>query len=331
MAEQYLRKSSLVVGAPGGDALEFSDFHFKFFIRKGDIQTPNSIDIRIYNLSTGKDGSTPVGTANKLLSGQSGPGGSSEFTAVSLQAGYEGSFGLIFAGNIVQVRIGRESQADTYVDIRAADGDEAYNFAVINKTLAAGSKTVAAIDAIADSMKLQKGFISTLPDTSLPRGKVMYGMARDHMRDVAQTLGANWSIQDGKLQVVSLTGVATGEVTVINSGSGMIGWPEQTPNGIRVRTLLNPNIKIGTIIQIDNASILAYQLPLGLSQQVANTLVPRTDWDGYYVVWFTEHHGDTRGQDWYTDIICLAVDSSNIPGFLNQKVPASNVGVLRDG
>ena len=25
-----------------------------------------------------------------------------------------------------------------------------------------------------------------------------------------------------------------------------------------------------------------------------------------------EHHGDTRGQDWYTDMTCLAVDATLI-------------------
>lgn len=324
MAQQYLRKASLVIGAPGSTALDFSDFHFKFNIRKGDLQTPNSIDVRIYNLSTGTNGTSPAGTANRLLAGQAGPGGSSEFTTLSLQAGYEGSFGLIFIGNIMQVRLGRESQADTYADVRAADGDEAYNFAVISKSLVAGSKTVNAINAVAESMDLPVGFTSPVEnDPNYPRGRVLFGMARDQMRKISKTAGANWSIQDGKLQMVSLTGFVTQDVTVINSASGMIGWPEQTPNGIRVRTLLNPNIKSGSIIQINNASILDYQLPLGISSLVANSLIPRKDWDGYYVVWFVEHHGDTRGQEWYTDIICLGVNSSVIPQFLNQSTPAA--------
>lgn len=37
------------------------------------------------------------------------------------------------------MRRGRESQTDTLLDIIVADGDSAYNFAVVNSTLAAGS------------------------------------------------------------------------------------------------------------------------------------------------------------------------------------------------
>ncbi|MGC8165472.1 hypothetical protein ACP3WT_28400, partial [Salmonella enterica] len=61
-----------------------------------------------------------------------------EFTRIVLQAGYAGNYGIIFDGSVKQVRRGRENQTDTYLDITAADGDSAYNFAVVNTSLAAG-------------------------------------------------------------------------------------------------------------------------------------------------------------------------------------------------
>ena len=92
-ALQWLRKVSLVMGQIGGKSLDLSEFRFTFSVKRGDTQTPNTVRIRIYNLSDS--------TAHKL-SGK-------EFSQVVLQAGYEGNFGIIFIGEVVQARRGRES------------------------------------------------------------------------------------------------------------------------------------------------------------------------------------------------------------------------------
>lgn len=328
MGQQYLRKSSLVVGVPGQQSLDLSQLHFKFTVRRGDLQTPNTLDVRIYNVSDA--------LAKGLLVGNNqtqAVTNSAEFSQISLSAGYENAqFGLLFQGSIIQVRLGRESQADTYVDIRAADGDSAYNFAVVNTSLAAGSTPAQHVNVNAAAMNLPQGFAAQLPATALPRGKVFFGLARDSMRQVAQANGVNWSIQNGQMQTVSLQQFVPGEVTVLNSASGMIGWPEITANGIHVRVLMNPNIKIGGVVQIDNKSVLEYLLPTGLDFNIAQAVVPRVDADGYYVTWIAEHTGDTRGQEWYTDLICLAVDQSILlqSGILNKftVAPAPSVRVV---
>ena len=108
--QQYLRKAVVAVGSAGGAGQDFSAFRCVFNVRRGDFQNPNSCDLRIYNLSDD--------TAHSLANPNS-----AEFTQVAISAGYDGNFGLIFNGTIKQVRIGRENQKDTYVDITAADGD----------------------------------------------------------------------------------------------------------------------------------------------------------------------------------------------------------------
>ncbi len=57
-----------------------------------------------------------------------------------MQAGYEsGAYGIIFKGTIKRIKTGRESAIDSFLEIMAADADEAFNFAFVNKTLAAGA------------------------------------------------------------------------------------------------------------------------------------------------------------------------------------------------
>ena len=45
--------------------------------------------------------------------------------------------------------------------------------------------------------------------------------------------------------------------------------------------------------------------------------------DGYYYVMVVEHRGNTRGGDWYTDVLCVATDATLYPGDLGRPAPAA--------
>ncbi|QYY30233.1 hypothetical protein K2O51_22945 [Cupriavidus pinatubonensis] len=313
---QFGRKVSLILGQDSGDALDLSELRFRFNVRRGDLQTPNSARIRVYNVS--------ADTARRAQK---------EFSRVVLQAGYAGNFGLIFDGTIKQVRRGRESQTDTYLDITAADGDSAYNFAVVNTTLAAGSTPADHVAAACTAMNpygVTQGYLPELPSNPLPRGKVMFGMAREFMRWTARTCQTVWSIQDGKVIMVPETSYMPGDIPEITAETGMVGLPEQTQNGITVKMLLNPSIKIGRLIWINNASVQQYEYSLNVGQQAQNERIEqqaKLQDDGYYYVMIAEHEGDTRGNDFYTDVICLAADVTVLPDNFKDKatVPPDNV------
>lgn len=313
---QFGRKVSIIVGQDGGDALELSDLRVIYNIRRGDLQTPNSARLRVFNVSE---------TTKQRIQ--------REFTRVVVQAGYGGNFGILFDGTIKQVRRGRASQTDTYLDITAADGDSAYNFAVVNTTLSAGSTEADHVAAACTAMNpygVTQGYLPELPKNPLPRGKVMFGMAREFMRWKARTLQSVWSIQDGKLIMVPETSYMPGEIPVITSETGMIGMPEQTQNGIQIKMLTNPSVKVGTLIQIDNASVQRYEYSLNIGQQAQNERIEqqaKLQDDGFYYVMVAEHDGDTRGNDFYTDVICLAADVTVLPDSFKDRaaVPPENV------
>lgn len=302
---QYLRKASLIVGRDNGPAVDLSELRIAFAVHRGDIQTPNSADIRVYN---------PAPNTITAIR--------EEFTRVVLQAGYDGNFGVIFDGQIKQVRRGRESQTDTYVDITAADGDTAYNYSVSALTLAAGSTPANELEALIRDMArfgVQRGYIpDDLPGVKRPRAKVIYGMTRDRLRQLCKNTSSSWSIQDGKIDLIPLTAYKPGDVPVLNSATGVIGLPEQTQNGIRLRVLLNPNLKIGQAVKLDNDAIQRYRYNLGINQQPANENTASTsslNEDGLYYVMVAEHQGDTRGPAWFTELTCLAIDATVTPIF----------------
>ena len=311
---QYLRKATLVISSGGTtgnnisaytavDALDLSEFHFTFSTKQQDVESPNNCSIRVYNLS--RD------TVETILK--------REYAKVTVQAGYQSAFGVIFTGNIKQYRIGRENATTTYLDILAADGDEAYNYAVVKQTLAAASTPADRLNAAIAAMNpngVTAGTIAPATGGVLPRGKVLFGMARAIMRQETQNMGMTWNINNGKVNVVPLTGYRPGEAVRLSSLTGLIGIPEQSENGLQVRCLLNPRIAVGGLVQIDNKSVnqtvqqSPSAAPIAYNSYVGIQLLARVTNDGLYRVYVAEHQGDTRGQLWYTDLVCLALDPS---------------------
>jgi hypothetical protein len=289
---QWLRACTLVVGG-STSGLDLSQLRIKFTTHKGDVETPNNADITVYNL------------APETLSRIRG-----EFKRVVLSAGYQGNCGVIFDGQIRQVR-NRTEGADTLTEITVADGDRAYNYSTVSATLAAGVRPTGQIAAAATAMADKGTALGYLPDLAgqaLPRGKVIWGMARKVLRDVTQSTDTTWSIQDGLLQVLPGTGYLPGADVVLTSATGLIGSPEQTNDGIKARCLINPRLKIGGRVKLDNASIQTAKkdLKLGAFDKSA-----KLDRDGWYRILKAEFTGDTRGSDWYADLLCIGLDDTS--------------------
>lgn len=300
MTVQFGRKLSVAIGPAGGTGLEFESFKVTFQVRRGDIQTPNSADVMIYNVKPQ--------TANQIST--------KEFNELRIQAGYEGNFGLIFQGNVKQVRIGREDAVNTYVSITAADGDSAYNFAAIRRSFARGFQPRNAIEAFLSSMGnfgIKPGYVPELPQSGKFRGRVFYAMTRDELRDFSAAYNVQWSIQDKALTFIPRTGYIPGDPVIISPQTGLIEVPEQTQNGIETRVLLNPQLKIGKLVKLENTTINLLRYGLDTGSQANNQFLAqsvKTNAQGLYYVMSAEHSGDTRGDAWWTDLVLLAVDSA---------------------
>lgn len=306
MTQQYLRKVRLIVGgttAPGvaanpGDGIDLSELHIRFQVRNATSQSLKQAAITIYNLSSD--------TANQIQN---------EFTRIELSAGYGDEVALIFKGEIATVRNGRLNATDTFVEIIAQDGDAAYNYSVSNRALAKGwtpDQMYSALLQDLSSFGVTAGYKPDFSAESASRGMACYGMTRDYLRDLAEQQGCEWGIEDGKLNFIPITSYVPGEAFVLNAASGLIGTPAQTIGGIEITSLLNAQIKAGGQVQIDNASLSTKTIR---NQIVGETpqLVAGTDKDGAYKALLVAHVGDTRGLEWYTKMICVAVDGSAFP------------------
>lgn len=156
-----------------------------------------------------------------------------------------------------------------------------------------------------------------LSQPKYPRGIPLAGMAHEILRHVALSKGALWSIQQGKVDIIDQKKPVTGGVTVMNSNTGMIGWPQQTPDGVLVRSLLNPALQPNGRVQINQKSIQQAEQdnnPVsGAGSQknfdLTNTgLIAR---DGIYRIIFMTRAGDTRGSDWFDESMCIAAQGAS--------------------
>lgn len=289
----WLRQLAFVVGDASGKGLDLSGLRVRFTVTSASVQTLKRLEARIYNLS---------GAHAKQIQNQ--------FTQVLLQVNYENQpAAVIFAGTICQIGIGRENATDSFVDIVAADGDIPYNWATVNQTIAAGWTPITVQNALDTSLQhfgVSMGASPSLSQNGAPRGRVLYGMTRDELRQFSNSNGLWWTLENGTLDFQKQLGYIPGGHVVVSSATGMIGIPTQTADGVVVRTLLNPQIRTGRLLQIDNASISQTDIRTVASPSDIPFL-PSLDNDGLYIAYHVVHFGDTRGNEWYTDSICTAL------------------------
>jgi len=300
---QYGRKTGLIVGS-GNSALDLSKLEIEFRTTQADFNAPSTALIRIFNPSPN--------TINKIQK---------EFTAVALQAGYvNGPFGVIFNGQILQTKTGKLDNVTRFLDMMCADGSLYHNFGFVNSTVAANASNQDQLNATKQALSnanvtVDPNANTTISQTGgiLPRGKVLYGLGSLYNDQLADKTGSSWYIEDGKLNFVPLNGYKPGEAVVINSTTGMIGVPETTEQGIMVRCLLNPKLKLAMKVQLNNNEITTTTVkqlggyPTYTSIPLYATLNP----SGIYRLIVKEHMGQSRGNAFYSNLICLNIDASS--------------------
>lgn len=307
MTTQYLRNCQLLLENET-DALDLSEMHVQFHVHQALVGTPNWAVIRVFNLSQ----------QTIQLAGQ-------EYRNLSLSVGYEGELGTIFEGVIRQFNAGRRLNAtDTFIDFVCQDGDFGYNHTSVNRTLSAGWSRIDEINLLQDEFSkngIGSGHKSDLPSGQFPRGKVYFGAARDYMYQLSDNVGADWSIQDNKLILVGSNQNLPQQAIDLTAETGLIGLPEQTVDGINLKCLINPKIKFGGVVKLDNSAIQAANISPDLTQP---QYIPGIDRDGLYKVFSISHTGDTRGNDWYSDIICAGLTADwPLDGIVTRVIPNS--------
>ena len=339
MSKNWMRHFELLLTDSKGQLTDFGKFKVHFDITWVKSSTNTAVGtFKIYNLAP---------ETVKMICKK-------EFTRIQVIAGYDGmaaqvvdaslvgiartvngqsdgrNYGQIFSGEIRYTIEGKDEDksVDSYVLIQAADTDLAFSTTVTSQTLAAGYRTTDFDTLLMKDFQLkgaEVGRTPTMPDTVFPRGRVLFGMTRHLMDNVAAQCEATWMFVNGKREMVAKNEVVH-DAIVLNSETGLIGMPQQTfGNGVNVTCLINPNIHVNGLIELNqkNAFIKRKQLSnedLGkdgshITTETRNgniTVSGTTEkpasiaTDGVYVVQGITYSGDTRGKEWYMVLTCVA-------------------------
>ena len=313
--KQWLRQYRLIVAPQaGGTGYDVSELRFAFKVEKSMNDTPNYSVLSIVNPSTDFISSVRTGDS------------------VTLEAGYiEGNFGLIFDGTVVQSYSSYQDGTDRVLNLVCEDGDMYLNMKFVATTLAKGASAadkIALLTAgtptgiIGDSVK-------NLPAN--PRGVVYFGLAANYVERMSVASDSQAYVDDGKVNIVAANDYADGIAVELNPDTGLLDQPTQTDDGISAKCLLNPSIKLNTIVHIDSSWILEKQKTVpkqsssgdsgeksGKSSKSSDTgkikeTAPLAA-DGMYRIVTLTYEGDTHGDSWYCTFDAISQDGVNAAG-----------------
>lgn len=291
----YGRRYRVLISNEKGTALDVSNLRCTFNITKTMLMQPNYCEVTIYNLN--------AETENSIIK---------EGMRIIVEAGYLGDqYGVIFDGDILQPIRDKEDGVTYKLTLNSLDGDKFLNFGFANFSLVRGQSLRNVTDQVTNNAKnpAQLGDIaSSLSQSKLTRGKAVFGLAKDVLRQIAQSHSATFYVDNGKVNIIKADDIPRGEIIELSPKTGLIDTPSQTEYGVNGKCLLNPRIKLNSIIHIDNSLVRAQKVEL-------NKVVRTLDADGLYRVTKIIHKGDTRGNDWYTEFETVS-QAGNIPSML---------------
>ena len=309
----YIRKVSLVITTKNNGTVEIydlSELHIVFKVTANVQQTPNSANIKVYNLNNN--------TYKSIIDNSAG-------AEVVLSAGYDDNFGIIFKGQITQIFRNKESNIDTNLNIIAIDGDNIFSDGFVSLSEERGtspnSRLYTIVNNSTEPTSIDKIEETKTNEEKSVRGKVYFGLVKEELRKSTSANGQLWYIKNNKVVVYS-TSIYTEEAkktTILNHKTGMIGFPTQTQEGINVKTLLNPNIVEGDAIEVNSNSIQLEEISTDRTN-IDKYTQSSINSDGVYRILQVSHEGDNRGQEWYSNLITVNANVLYVENKAQQEV-----------
>lgn len=235
-----------------------------------------------------------------------GDGSAGKYEFITLEAGYDGLFGSIFAGQITNVQLHLEDGGATrgirfFCKSSAKERDQN----LINLTLSPETDPVQIIEECAAVFGAEIQFYGDFSELKRrSRGTVLQGSPTACMNELAETFAFDWMVENGAIKIIKRDFALDNQVYVISSGTGMIGSPVVSDTEVGIRYTLNPKIKLGDTIKLESMA------PRFEFSGAFFYDVPRTIGEGYYKVNSLVFAGDSHGDQWESQISCLRLSAA---------------------
>lgn len=224
MSRKFGRKVIVQLGNKSYEGLRVT-----FSINKTVSGEPNTADITIYNLGW----TTVADLAYDYRN-----------LRVRLLAGYESFANLLFEGNITHDGFEiDDTGTDRLLKIRAQTGIRRYQSARVNISFEVGTSYAQILREVARQMGYPSTTVIDTPELekTIQTGVSFEGRASSYLDRLARTIGADWSDQDGSLQILPRGRFLPNTGPRFSPELGnLIGSPKPTDIGASITTLLEP-------------------------------------------------------------------------------------------
>jgi len=283
MILQRNRQYRLTIGDyKTGNGLLIEDLQVTFDISKStnNKNRTNSATIEIYNLSE---------ESLKTLD--------TDYPAAVFEAGYLDTGGpkRLFAGQVTNVST-RKSGTDIVTQIQMGSGYTELNHETLSDVVPPGNNVQDAIEKLRKAIGADRGvYNGTNLNNEIIYGYPLSGTPKEMLDELAEKYQLDWQLDDGVLYVHDNDRAVTEQFQlayVIAPFTGLIERPYRVSGdkrrskkdkvkkpGVQLKILLNPDIKAGDIIQIEEGLL-----------------------KGWYKVDSIRHSGSWRGDRWETEI-----------------------------
>ncbi|WP_223535276.1 baseplate hub protein [Pseudomonas sp. GL-B-16] len=235
-----------------------------------------------------------------------GDGINKKYEFITLETGYDGLFGAVFVGQIVNVQRHLEDGGATKgIRFFCKSAAKARDQNLINITLSPETDPVQIIEACAEPFGAEIQFYGDFSDLKKrSRGTVLQGSPTDCMNELAETYAFDWMIENGAIKVIKRDFALDNAVYVISAGTGMIGSPVVTDTEVGIRYTMNPKIKLGDTIKLESMA------PRFEFSGAFFYDIPRTIGEGFYKVNSLVFAGDSHGDQWEAQLSCLRLGAA---------------------
>lgn len=263
------------------------DHRIQFSLDKLDRVKFNSGSVTIYNLA--ERSRSLLARVRPLNRPMQEP-----IITVTLTAGYRDKVVNMFSGDIVSATNRREGP-DWITVIELFTNFAKFHRSATNQSFAVVTPARTVTDRIIASMKIDVTYTEEAA-AILKKNKVASfsasGLSYRLAHEFLSRYGLGFTIEeDGKALVYVLNKARdpkAGKVTAntFSPKTGLIGTPQITEHGVNITTLLRPEIRLLQKFYVE-------------SETIAGTL---DGGGGEYMAKSITHFGDTRGDDWFTEI-----------------------------
>lgn len=273
----------------GAKVISIENSKIQFEIIKSKNAKENTAKVEIYNLAP---------NTRKLITEQD--------ALVRIFAGYVQNKGLIEIGqgDISKVKHNRD-KTEVVTEIYTAEGIRKIRDNPLSISFSSKSKLKLA--NVLDNLRTKSNnqFVFRLIDVddskTIDNGYSDLGSLDQILNNLGIQFGFGWSIQNGIITIKGTKKSVANEIMLLTSSSGLILHPEsvkQVSRRLEKSSITKQDRKINSI-----------QALLQPHLQVNDIIAIRSqDLNGKYEIQKITHKGDTRGNDWYSDMEVISLN-----------------------